>query len=51
MQIISSDKTVRSNTVQKIKNFNSQFLATQAKKGEELVSMMPTNKKSFRFNW
>ena len=47
MQIISFDKTVRSNTVQELKNFNSQSLAIQAKKGEQLVSMMPAFKKSF----
>ena len=40
-QIISNDKTVRNNTVQNRKKFNSQSLATQAKKGEQLVSMMP----------
>ena len=47
MQIISSDKTVRNDTVQDLKEFNSQFLATQAKKGEQLVSMMPAIKKAF----
>ena len=29
-----------------MKDFNSQSLATQAKKGEQLVSMMPTIKKA-----
>ena len=47
MQIISNDKTVRSNTVNDLKEFNNQSLATQAKKGEQLVSMMPANKKAF----
>ena len=47
MQIISTDKTVRIDTVQDFKEFNSQYLATQAKKGEQLVSMMPAIKKSF----
>ena len=47
MQIISNDKTVRSNTVNDLKEFNSQSLATQAKKGEQLVSMMPAIKKAF----
>ena len=47
MQIISSDKTVRSNTIQVLKEFNSQSLTTQAKKGEQLVSMMPAIKKAF----
>ena len=32
MQIISNDKTVRSNTVNDLKEFNNQSLATQAKK-------------------
>ena len=32
MQIISNDKTVRSDTVQDLKEFNSQSRATQAKK-------------------
>ena len=47
MQIISNDKTVRSDTIQNLKEFNSQSLTTQAKKGEQLESMMPANKKSF----
>ena len=40
-QIISNDQTVRSDTVQDIKDFKSQSLATQFKKGERLVAMMP----------
>ena len=47
MQIISNDKTVRSDTVQDLKDFNSQSLARQAKKGEQLVSMMPALKRAF----
>ena len=47
MQIISNGKFVRSNTVQDLKDFNSQFLATQAKKGEQVVSMMFAIKKAF----
>ena len=47
MQIISIDKTVRSDTVQDLKKFNSQSLKTQAKKREQLVSMMPAFKKAF----
>ena len=47
MQIISNDKTVRNDTVQDLKEYNSQSLATQAKKGEQLVSMMPAIKKAF----
>ena len=47
MQIISNDKTVRNDTVQDLKEFNNQSLATQAMKGEQLVSMMPAIKKAF----
>ena len=47
MQIISSDQTVRNNTIQDLKEFNQQSLTTQAKKGEQLVSMMPAIKKAF----
>ena len=45
MQIISNDKTVGNDTVQDSKEFNSQFLATPAKKGEQLVGMTPAIKK------
>ena len=44
MQLISTDKTVSNDTIEDIKEFNSQSLTTQAKKGEQLVSMMPANK-------
>ena len=47
MQFFSNDKTVRSNTVNGVKEFNNQSLATQAKKCEQLVSMMPAIKKAF----
>ena len=47
MLIITNDKTVRSDTMQDLKGFNSQSLATQAKKGDQLVSMMPANKRTF----
>ena len=47
MQIISNHKTVRSDTVQDLKESNSQSLSTQAKKREELVSMMPAIDKLF----
>ena len=47
MQIICNYKTLRSDTIQDLKDFNSQFLTTQAKKGEQLVSMMPAIKKAF----
>ena len=47
MQIISNDKTVRIDTVQNLKEFNSQSLTTQAKKAEQLVSLMLAVKKAF----
>ena len=47
MQIISDDKTVRSNTVQGVKFFNSQSLVTQAKTGEHLVFLFPAIKSAF----
>ena len=47
MQINSSDQTVRNNTIEDLKEFNQQSLTTQAKKGEQLVSMMPAIKKAF----
>ena len=47
MQIFSTDKTVRNDTIQDLKEFNSQSLTTQAKKGEHLVSLMPAIKKAF----
>ena len=47
MQIISNDKTVRNDTIQDLKDFNQQSLTTQAKKGEQLFSMMPAIKKAF----
>ena len=46
MQIISNDKTVRKDTIEDLKEFSSQSLTTQAKKGEQLVSMMPAIKKA-----
>ena len=46
MQSTSNDETVRSDTIQDLKEFNSQSLSTQAKKGEQLVSMMPAFKKA-----
>ena len=46
MQIISIDKTVRSETVQDLKDFNLQSLTTQAKIGEQLISVMPAIKKA-----
>ena len=47
MQTISIDKTVRNNIVNDLKEFNNQSLATQTRKGEQLVSMMPAIKKAF----
>ena len=47
MQMISTDKTVRSDITQDLREFNSQSLARQAKKCEQLVSMMPAIKKAF----
>ena len=47
MQIISNDKTVRNDTIQDLKDFNQQSLTNQAKKGEQLVSLMPAIKKAF----
>ena len=47
IEIISNDKTVRNNTIQDLKEFNQQSLTTQAKKGEQLVSMMPAIKEAF----
>ena len=45
MRIISNDQTVRSDTIQDIKGSNSQSLTTKAKKGKQLVSIMPAIKK------
>ena len=47
MQLSSNDKTVRNDTIQDLKEFNQQSLTTQAKKGEQLVGMMPAIKKAF----
>ena len=47
MQIISNDKKVRSDTIQDLNEFKLQSLSTRAKKGEQLVSMMPAIKKAF----
>ena len=47
MQLISTDQTVRNDTIQDLKDFNQQSLSTQAKKGEQLTTMMPAIKKAF----
>ena len=44
MQIISPDKTVRSETLKDFKDFNLQSLSTEAQKGQQLLSMMPAIK-------
>ena len=49
MQLGSSDQSVRNDTIQDLKDFNQQSLSTQAKKGEQLVSMMPAIKKLLIF--
>ena len=49
MQIISKDKTVRSDAIKDLKKFNNQFLATQVKKVEQQVPMMPAIKNAFHF--
>ena len=47
IQMNANVKTLKSVTVLYLKQFNDQSLTTQAKKGEQLVSMMPAFKKSF----
>ena len=47
IQINSTDKSVRNDTIQDLKDFNQQSLTVQAKKREQLVSMMPAIKKAF----
>ena len=47
IQIIANDKTIRSDTVEDLKEFDNQPLATQAKEGKQLVSMMPAIRKAF----
>ena len=47
IQINSNDKSVRNDTIEDLKEFNSQSLLTRAKKGEELVALFPAIKKAF----
>ena len=47
MQTIFNDEIVRSKTVKILNVFGTQLLATQARKGEHLVSTMPAFKKTF----
>ena len=46
-QFISSDKTVRNDTMEDLTDFNSQSVSTRAKKGEQQVSMISAIKKAF----
>ena len=46
MQLISTDQTVRDDTIEHLKDFNSQSLSTRAKKGEQIITMMPAIKKA-----
>ena len=47
IQLISIDEAIRNDIIQDLKCFTSQSLTTQAKKGEQLVSMMLAIKKAF----
>ena len=47
MKIMSTDEKVKSDTIKDLKEFNNQSLATQVKKGEQLVFMMPAIEKAF----
>ena len=46
-EIGSTNRKVRNNTIQDLNDFNQQSLSTRAKKGEQLVSMMPAIKEAF----
>ena len=45
MQLISTDQTVRDNTIQYLKDFNQQSLSTQAKKENSLLACCQLLKK------
>ena len=47
MQVISFDQSKRCDTIEDLKELSSQSSATQAKKGEQFVSMMLAIKKAF----
>ena len=47
MQFNSNDKTVRSDRVHNLKEFNNQSLVTKDRKGKQLVSMKPAIRESF----
>ena len=46
IQITANGKTVSSDTMQDLKEFNSQSLSTQSNEGEQPVSMMRAIKKA-----
>ena len=46
-QTIFSEETARSDTKKDLKEVNAQSLTNQAKKGKQLVTMMPANKIAF----
>ena len=45
MHLLSNGKTIRNITVRDLKYFTSQSLATQVKKEEQMVSMLPAVEK------
>ena len=47
MRLGSTNQKLRNITIQDLKDFNQQSLSTTAKKGEQLVSMMPAIKEAF----
>ena len=47
MQIGSTNQKVRNKTIQDLKDLSQISLSTRAKKGEQLVSMMPAIKEAF----
>ena len=46
-QLFSKDKTVRSNTIEDLNEYNSHSLSTQAKKEEQLATMITLTQKAF----
>ena len=46
MQTTSNDKTLRNDTIQDLKDLNPKSLTRRAKKGEQIVSMMPAIKEA-----
>ena len=48
MQLISSDQTVRNDTIQDLKDFNQQSLSTQAKKRRTVDIYDACYQKSFQ---